>query len=122
MKPNFISKTFFGENVAYDPAQRLVKAWCPYLYWVLRNLPHKFEKVANITKSVKKNITIWASRNACAPKTSQYGHLAKLVPQNHRRDGMSRLGSSRNVQWSTEGVTNSLCSRAHNLVNLSGLR
>ena len=40
----------------------------------------------------------------------------------HRRDGMSRLGTSRNVQWSAEGVTNSLCSRAHNLVNLSNLR
>ena len=40
----------------------------------------------------------------------------------HRRDGMSRLGSSRNVRWSVGGVTNSLCSRAHNLVNLSSLR
>ena len=35
---------------------------------------------------------------------------------------MSRLGTSRNVQWSAEGVTNSLCSRAHNLVHLSSLR
>ena len=40
----------------------------------------------------------------------------------HRRDGMSRLGTSRNVQWSAEGVTNSLCSRAQNLVNLCSLR
>ena len=34
---------------------------------------------------------------------------------------MSRLGTSRNVQWSAEGVTNSLCFRAHNHVNLSSL-
>ena len=39
-------------------------------------------------------------------KTSPYGHLAKLVPQKHRRDGMSRLGTSRNVQWSAEGAKN----------------
>ena len=48
---------------------------------------------------------------------SRFGEKKK-----HRRDGMSRLGTSRNVQWSAEGVTNSLCSRAHNLVNLSNLR
>ena len=35
---------------------------------------------------------------------------------------MSRLGTSRNVQWSAEGVTKSLGSRANNFVNLSGLR
>ena len=40
----------------------------------------------------------------------------------HRRDGMSRLCTSRNNQWSAEDVTNSLCSRAYNLVNLSSLR
>ena len=40
----------------------------------------------------------------------------------HRRDGMSILASSRNVQWSAEGATKSLYSRAYNLVNLSGLR
>ena len=66
MKPNF-SETFFGENVAWDPAQFLAKTWCPYLFWVLRNLPHKFEKLAHVPKSAK--------------KTSPYGHLAKLVPQ-----------------------------------------
>ena len=35
---------------------------------------------------------------------------------------MSRLGSSRNVQWSAEGATNSSYFRAYNLVNLSNLR
>ena len=40
----------------------------------------------------------------------------------HRRDGVSRFGTSRNFQWSAEGVTSSLCSRAHNLVHLSSLR
>ena len=35
---------------------------------------------------------------------------------------MSRLGTSRNVQWSAEGATDSLCSRAHNRMNLSMLR
>ena len=92
---DFFRKIFFDENVAQEPAQLLAESWCPYLLWVLRNLPHKFEKLAPVTKSAKKK---------------------------HRRDGMSRLGTSRNVQWSAEGVTNSLCSRAHNLVNLSNLR
>ena len=92
---DFFSKFFFNENVAQEPAQLLAEIWCPYLLWVLRNLPHKFEKLAHVTKSAKKK---------------------------HRRDGMSRLGTSRNVQWSAEGVTNSLCSRAYNLVNLSNLR
>ena len=68
MRPNF-SETFFGENVAWDPAQFLAKTWCPYLFWVLRNLPHKFEKLAHVPKSAKKNVTIWASRKARAPKT-----------------------------------------------------
>ena len=95
MKPNFFRIFFFDENVAQEPAQLLAETWCPYLLWVLRNLPHKFEKLAHVTKSAKKK---------------------------NRRDGMSRLGTSRNVQWSAEGVTNSLCSRAHNLVNLSNLR
>ena len=67
MKPNFFSKTFFSENVAKDPAQLLAKTWCPYLFWVLRNLPHKFEKLAHVTKSAKKNV-------------------AKLVPQKENSD------------------------------------
>ena len=106
---DFFSKIFFGENVAQEPAQLLAETWCPYLLWVSRNLPHKFEKLAHVTKSAKK-------------KRHHMGNLAPLVPQKHRRDGLSRLGTSRNVQWSAEGVTNSLCSRAHNLVNLSNLR
>ena len=69
------------ENVAQEPAQLLAETWCPYLLWVLRNLPHKFEKLAHVTKSAKKNVTIWASRSTRAPKTSPYGHLAPLVPQ-----------------------------------------
>ena len=80
MKPNFF-EFFFDEDVAQEPAQRLAETWCPYLLWVLRNLPHKFEKLTHVTKSAKKNVTIWASRSARAPKTSPYGHLAKLEPQ-----------------------------------------
>ena len=80
MKPNFF-EFFFDENVALEPAQFLAETWCPYLLWVLRNLPHTFEKLAHVTKSAKKkrhhmgislrscpkNVTIWASRKARAP-------------------------------------------------------
>ena len=52
---------FFIEIVAEDPVQHLAKTWCPYLFWVLINLPHNFEKVAHVTKSAKKNVTIWAT-------------------------------------------------------------
>ena len=62
MKPNFFSKFFFDENVAQEPAQLLAETWCPYLLWVLRNLPHKFEKLAHVTKSAKKNIGATACR------------------------------------------------------------
>ena len=58
---------FFDENVAEDHAQFLAKTWCPYLFWVSRKLPHKFENLTHVTKSAK--------------KTSPYGHLAKLEPQ-----------------------------------------
>ena len=95
----FFSKIFSHENVAQEPAQLSAETWRPYLLWVLRNLPHKFEKLADVTKSAKKkrhhmgisqsscpkNVTIWASRKARAPKTSPYGHLAKLVPQTPAR-------------------------------------
>ena len=91
----FFSKFFFDENVAQEPAQLLAETWCPYLLWVLRNLPHKFEKLAHVTKSAKKK---------------------------HRRDGMSRLGTSRNVQWSAEGARKCVYPRFQNLVNLSSLR
>ena len=40
----------------------------------------------------------------------------------HRRDGMSRLGSSRNVQWSEESATKRVYSRTQNLVNISSFR
>ena len=46
----------------------------------------------------------------------------EICEKKHRRDGMSRLGTSRNVQWPAEGAANFLCSRAHNRVNLSRLR
>ena len=62
MKPIFFSKTYFCENLAKDPAQFLAKSWCPYLLWVLRNLPHNFEKLAHVTKSAKKNIGATACR------------------------------------------------------------
>ena len=61
MKPNFF-QFFFDENVAQEPAQFLAETWCPYLLWVLRNLPHKFEKLAHVTKSAKKNIGATACR------------------------------------------------------------
>ena len=70
MKPNFF-RLFFRQNVAQEPAQLLAETWCPYLLWVLRNLPHKFEKLPHVTKSAKKkNVTIWASRSARAPNST----------------------------------------------------
>ena len=38
----------------------------------------------------KKNVTVWASLKARAPKTSPYGHLAKLVPQKRHHIGISQ--------------------------------
>ena len=52
----FFFKTFFDEIVAEDPGQFVAKTLCPYLGWLLRNLPHKFEKLALVAKSAKKNI------------------------------------------------------------------
>ena len=69
---DFFSKIFFSENVAQEPAQLLAETWCPYLLWVLRNLPHKFEKLAHVTKSAKK-------------KRHHMGNLAPLVPQKTKR-------------------------------------
>ena len=57
-----------------------------------------------------------------AAQVWKVGTCHEICEKKHRRDGMSRLGTSRNVQWSAEGVTSSLCSRAHNLVNFSSLR
>ena len=90
MKPNFFSNFLCNENVSQEPAQLLAETWCPYLLWVLRNLPHKFEKLAHVTKSAKKkrhhmgislrscpkNVTIWASRSARAPKTIEFKETA----------------------------------------------
>ena len=76
MKPNFFSKFFFNENVAQELAQLLAETWCPYLLWVLRNLPHKFEKLAHVTKSAKK-------------KRHHMGNLAPLVPQKRHHMGIS---------------------------------
>ena len=36
----------------------------------------------------------------------------------HRHDGMSRLASSKNVQWSAEDASNWVYSRTQDLVNL----
>ena len=55
MKPNFF-RIFFRRKCSQEPAQLLAETWCPYLLWVLGNLPHKFEKLAHVTKSAKKNI------------------------------------------------------------------
>ena len=75
-------KLYFFENVfqqqgSLGSCATFSETSCPYLFCVLRNLPHNFEKRADVTKSAKKK---------------------------HRRDGMSHLGTSRNVQWSAEGV------------------
>ena len=51
--------------------QVLAKTWYPYLFSVLRNLSHKFEKLADVTKSAKKNVTIWAPRKAGAPQKTE---------------------------------------------------
>ena len=45
-----------------------------------------------------------------------------LRKKEHRRDGMSRLGSSRNVQWPEEGATKRVNPRAQNLVNIPSSR
>ena len=60
-------------------------------------------------------------KNVVIPNDVQQIFLGLCVRGKHRRDGMSRLASSRNVQWSAEGATNSIISWAHNLVNLSSL-
>ena len=44
------------------------------------------------------------------------------LEKKHRRDGMSRLGTSRNVQWTAEGARKCAYPRFQNLVNLSSLR
>ena len=39
-----------------------------------------------------------------------------------KQDGISRLGSSRNVQWSEEGSTKRVYTRIQNVVNISSFR
>ena len=68
MKPIFF-ENFFRRKCSLGSCAILAKTWCPYRFWILRNLPHKFEKLAHVTKSAKKNVTIWASRKARAPNT-----------------------------------------------------
>ena len=48
--------------------------------------------------------------------------MSRFGEKKHRRDGMSRLGTSRNVQWSAEGARKCVYPRFQNLVNLSSLR
>ena len=55
----------------------------------------------------------WMHRNVCE-------NVFRLFK--HRRDGMSRLGTSRNVQWSAEGARKCVYPRCQNLVNVSSLR
>ena len=69
MKPNFF-ESFFNENVGKDPVQLLAKTWFPYLFWVLRNLPHMFENWHMSRNLRQKNVTIWAPRKAHAPKNT----------------------------------------------------
>ena len=72
-------KYFFGENIAEDSAELLAKTWCLYIFWVLRNLPHKFENLADVTKSAKKNVIIWSPRKARAPKNGgPFGDIRKF--------------------------------------------
>ena len=49
-------------------------------------------------------------------------HYTSRPVKKHRRDGMSRLGTSRNVQWSAVGARKCVYPRFQNLVNLSSLR
>ena len=48
--------------------------------------------------------------------------MSRFGEKKHRRDSMSRLGTSRNVQWSAEGARKCVYPRFQNLVNLSSLR
>ena len=50
-----------------------------------------------LQNSCPKNVTIWASRKARAPKTLPYGQLAKLEPPKHHHMGPSQSSSPKNV-------------------------
>ena len=79
----------------------------------------------------------WSPSHKCPAKTAEcnnchkMGHFERVCrsktynnkrKQKHRRDGMSRLGTSRNVQWSAEGARKCVYPRFQNIVNLSSLR
>ena len=70
----------------------------------------------------QKNVTIWASRRARALKKRHHMGISQSSCPKSRRDGMSRLASSRNVQWSTEGATNCVYPRVQTQVDLYSLR
>ena len=56
-------------------------------------------------------------------QTEKLGEVPYYTNDNkHRRGGMSRLGSSRNVQWSEEGATKRVYTMSQNLVNISSFR
>ena len=89
-----------------------------------------FEKIASQVWKIgtcheicdKKNVTIWASRRARAPKKRHHMGISQSSCPEPRREGMSRLASSRNVQWSAEGATNCVYPRVQTQVDLYSLR
>ena len=67
----------------------------------------------------------WSPENSQKIVQASYNTISPHVCypiRKHRRDGMSRLGTSRNVQWSAEGARKCVYPRFQNLVNLSSLR
>ena len=64
------------------------------------------EKSNNLAQAVRGSFIPQAHRHL-TPRPSL--HLSEYqggtIYQKHRRDGMSRMGTSRNVQWSEEGAT-----------------
>ena len=71
------SEKNFEITFSLKPAQLLAKTLCPYLFWVLRNLHHKFQKLAHVTKSAKKNI---GAMPCCAwPRAETFNGLQKVL-------------------------------------------
>ena len=66
----FFLKILFDENVAQDLAQLLARTLYPYLFWVLRNLPHNFEKVADggRMQSAKKTLDHMGTSQSSSPQ------------------------------------------------------
>ena len=69
---------FFGKNVAWDPAQLLGKTWYPYLFSVLRNLPHKFEMLADVTNLRKKRHRMGTSQSSSPKNFRQNVQLIEM--------------------------------------------